>query len=191
MRLWELPRKTLERLLPLVLALGMAVLSGTEALGQFQASEYDLKAAFLFQFTSYITWPEGLRNDPTAPLLFGVVGAPELADNLAAMAGTQNLNGRPIEVRRMGEDDSPAGLHVLFVAGDRNRSADALLREAIDEAVLTVTEHDARRSPDSVINFQIVDGKVRFDVSLDAAQEGGLSISARLLQVALRVTGAP
>lgn len=183
-------RKLLERASAFALALGISLLPAA-AYSQYQASEYDLKAAFLVQFTSYVTWPDGRRNDPSVPLRFGIVGAPELADNLTAMVGTPALAGRAIEVRRLNEDDNPSGLHVLFVAGEGGPSAELLLDRALDQAVLTVTEQPEPTSPVSVINFEVLDGKVRFEVSLAAAQQGALSISARLLQVAARVTGEP
>lgn len=172
----------------LMLAIGWFV--SAAGLAQIQASEYDLKAAFLYQFTSYVSWPEDAL-DPDAALLFGVVGAPELADNLARLANAPNGEGRSIEVRRMNAGDDPAGLHVLFVAGRQSRAAATMLQAAQQHAVLTVTEDDAPRPQYSVINFEILDGKVRFDISLDNARASDLTISARLLQVALRVLGAP
>ena len=72
-----------------------------------------------------------------------------------------------------------------------DRNAERLLGRAHDQAVLTVTEEARESASASVINFEVLDGMVRFDVSLTAAQTAGLGISARLLQVAARVTGEP
>lgn len=154
-----------------------------------EATEYELKAAFLYNFASYVQWPPGIFNDPGQAVVFGVVGANELADNLEQVTGGRAVNGRAVEVRRLRGADELAGIHVLF-AGDPLGAADrALLAAALQSSILTVTESDGARPDDSVINFEIVDGRVRFDVSLTEAGRARLQVSSRLLQVALRVLG--
>jgi hypothetical protein len=57
--------------------------------------------------------------------------------------------------------------------------------------VLTVTESDPTSTPSSVINFIVIDDKVRFDITLEPADQGNLKISSRLLAVARKVIGRP
>ncbi|MES2625598.1 MAG: YfiR family protein, partial [Pseudomonadota bacterium] len=83
--------------------------------------------------------------------------------------------------------DSIDGLNVLFVGQSQTRTSEPLLRSALSHATLTVTEAPAQRPDGSVINFAIIDDRVRFDVSLAMAEQAGLTISSRLLQVARRV----
>jgi hypothetical protein len=156
---------------------------------QLDPSEYDLKAAFLYQFLAYVSWPEGKASDE-GKVLIGVVGAPELADNLATLANNQPDSARAIEVRTLAPDADPGALHVVFVAADLNDEAEGLLRAATANAVLTITE-DLPRPENSIINFEIIDDKVRFDIALGLARQSGLEISARLLQVASRIVDQP
>lgn len=173
--------------------LGLVLLLGACAVAQVRAqagpSEYDLKAAFVYQFLAYVTWPDS-PNPASGPLRIGVVGASELADNLAALASNQGASARAIEIRRLAPDADPRDLHVLFVAAGFSGAAAAQLQTAVDNAVLTVTE-DLPRPSDSMINFEVIDSKVRFDVALGLARQSGLDVSARLLQVALRVLEQP
>ncbi|MDY6982600.1 MAG: YfiR family protein, partial [Pseudomonadota bacterium] len=148
----------------------------------------DLKAAFVYQFLAYVTWPPAKAQQE--PLIIGVIGAGELANNLAALAADEAFASRPIEVLRLGSDDDPRGLHVLFVAEDESAASVALLREAADNGVLTITEANPRPA-DAMINFEIVDSKVRFEVALGRVRASGMDISARLLGVALRVVEGP
>jgi hypothetical protein len=53
--------------------------------------------------------------------------------------------------------------------------------------VLTVTETDAEQSKGSVINFLAEDGRVRFDISREAADRNGLRLRSQLLGVARQV----
>ena len=151
-------------------------------------SEYDLKAAFVYQFLAYVTWPAS--KPPVGPFVIGVVGANELAGNLAALGAEAGPSARPIEIRRLSVDDDPRDLHVLFVAADRSAEADALISAAADAAVLTVTESLPRHA-DAMINFEIVENRVRFEVALGPVRASGLEVSARMLGVALRVVEAP
>lgn len=152
-------------------------------------SEYDLKAAFVFQFLAYVTWPESKSADGS-PILIGIVGADELARNLTELAGTRGVGTRSMEIRRLGPDADPALLHLLFVADEYAANADELLRRAVASGVVTVTE-TLPRPPASVINFEIIDSRIRFDVALGLARANGMDVSARLLQVALRVMEQP
>jgi hypothetical protein len=182
-RLW--PAST--RLLSLALLLVMSLLAEESASAQGGLSEYDLKAAFVYQFLAYVTWPEAKPAD--GRVIIGVLGANELAGNLAALA-RETDGTRVIEVRTLAADADPRDLHVLFVAADVAAEAAALLQSASANGVLTVTE-TVPRSPHSIINFEVIGGKVRFDVALDLARQNDMDISARLLQVALRVVEQP
>lgn len=169
----------------LFVALGME----NSAVAQIAPSEYDLKAAFLYQFLSYVSWPPS-RASADSLVLIGVVGAPELVDNLAILAANQAGAARMIEVRTLQPGSDPRGLHVLFVAAGRDEESAVMLQTAVADGVLTVTE-SSPRPPDSIINFEIIDNMVRFDVALGLARRNGLDVSGRLLQVALRVLEQP
>lgn len=183
LRSWRVSTRTLR----LALLLAAQLLGEQAALAQGGPSEYDLKAAFLYQFLAYVTWPEAKAGD--GAIVIGVLGASELASDLLALA-SRAPGQRPIEVRTVTRDTDPRDLHVLFVAAARADESAALLRNAAANAVLTVTEK-LPRSPNSMINFEVIDSKVRFDVALGLVRANGMDISARLLQVALRVVEQP
>jgi hypothetical protein len=83
-------------------------------------------------------------------------------------------------------------VHLLFVAGADCIQAARTLRQASAGPLLAVTECDNGPRPGSVINFRIVDERVRFDVSLEAADKNNIKLSSRLLTVANHVSkGAP
>lgn len=154
-----------------------------------QAAEYRIKAAFLCKFGNYIEWPPAAFAGPLAPFGIGVWAPQAVADEVAAAAAGQLIGGRPIAVRRVGPGDSLDGLHILFVArGPASRLA-AALAAVKDRPILTVTESEPGAEPGSIVNFVVVDDKVKFDVSLPAAERSSLKVSARLLGVARQVAG--
>lgn len=156
-------------------------------MSQGDISEYEVKAAFLHQFAIYVEWPEETFSNPDSPLIFGILNADELADNLEQMVTDRTVKGRRILVRRLQLDTPLSGVHVLFVGGTGSAGGESMLAEASSYSILTVTETPPHPLG-SVINFEIVNNKVRFDIALMPAEVGNLRISSRLLQVAQNVT---
>ena len=148
--------------------------------------ERRVKAAFLYKFLGYTDFPANAFADAAAPLTIGVIGADELAVELARVVAGRTVNNRPIEVRELREADAAARVHLLFVGGLDAQRVARIVRQA-SGAMLIVTECDSGLQLGSVINFRIVDERVRFDVSLDAAERNGIKLRSRLLTVANRV----
>ena len=156
-----------------------------------QDAEYRIKAAFLCKFGNYVEWPDLPASAVQAPFEVGVFATPSVADELVIAARTQTVNGRPIVVRRLERSDSIDGLSLIFVARSHAARLAEVLAVVKDRPVLTVTETDPGTATGSMVNFIVVDDKVKFDISLSAAERGKLRISARLLGVARSVTGRP
>jgi len=117
----------------------------------------------------------------------GVMGADALADELVQIVAGRNVNGRPVRVRKLRPGDPIAGLHVLFVGRADSGRLPEILAAAKGQALLTVTESEGGLELGSMINFVVVEDKVRFDVAPPPSESGNLRISARLLGVARKV----
>lgn len=150
--------------------------------------ERRVKAAFLYKFLGYTEFPATAFGDAAAPLTIGVIGAGDLAVELARVVAGRTVGSRSVEVRDLRDADATAGtrVHLLFVGGGDRDRVGRIVRQAAG-ALLVVTECEDGLQLGSVINFRIVDERVRFDVSLDAAERNGIKLSSRLLTVANRV----
>lgn len=148
--------------------------------------ERGVKAAFLYKFLGYTEFPATAFADATAPLTIGVIGAGDLAVELARVVAGRTVGSRNVEVRELRDADAGARVHLLFVGGGDRDRVGRIVRQAAG-ALLVVTECEDGLQLGSVINFRIVDERVRFDVSLDAAERNGIKLSSRLLTVANRV----
>jgi hypothetical protein len=155
-----------------------------------QSAEYKVKAAFLYKFASYIEWPAQVFERPQSPIVIGVAGADAVSDELAQVVTGRSIGGRPVEVRKLGRGAPLNGLQILFV-GRSDRSSSDVLAAARGKPVLTVTESEDAFALGSMINFVIVDDRVRFDVALREAEISNLKVSARLLRVARKVLAGP
>jgi len=188
--LWRELARTIERplragALSILVAAGIA--GPCAAQSDAQTAEYRVKAAFLYKFGGYVEWPQGVFAKPDSPIAIGVIGAEALAEELARIVAGRTINGRPVTVRKLRPGEAVASLHVLFVGrSDSSRLAD-ILAAAKGQPLLTVTETEEALELGSMINFVVVEDKVRFDVAPPPSESGNLKISARLLGVARKV----
>lgn len=153
-----------------------------------QATEAGIKAAFLYKFAGYIEWPANAFTAPDAPFVIGVVGSDEVAGELERLVPGRSITNRPVVVRRLREGEPPKGVHIVFV-GRAVANVGAIARAAQQSGALVVTETERGLEAGSSINFVLVDDRVGFEVSLDAAERSGHRISSRMLAVARRVVG--
>ena len=174
-------------LLRLVLAL--CLLGGgfamTPCLATDAYAEPAVKAAFIYRFTAYVDWPE----DPKDPGKFtiAVLGDDGVAAGLQELAGSRTVRNRPIVVRRIANIRDARSVQVLYVGHDRRADLRSLLEELAGSHVLVITDDRSGLESGSAVNFLRADNRMRFEVSLPAAQRAGLKVSAELLSVAARV----
>lgn len=167
---------------------GMGALAAAqdEAEGASPTAERAVKAAYLYKFLGYVDFPGG-PLDPGAPYVVGVAGAEDVAGELARQTSGRMVNNHAVVVRRLHDGDGAAGLHLLFIGAAEGGAEAALVKAAQAAGALSVTESATGIEAGSVINFVLVDERVRFEVSLAAAERGRLKLSSRLLSVAYAV----
>lgn len=145
--------------------------------------ERGVKAAFLYKFLGYVEYPP---QEATGALVVGVMGADDIAAELLRVTAGRAVGGRGVMVRAVRDGEPLTGLHMLFIGSEVARPA-PVLRAAQQSGVLSVTEVDNALQLGSVINFRLVDDRVRFEVSLPAAEKSNIRLSSRLLSVAYHV----
>ena len=171
-----------------LLALTFAALAAFALAGPVHAqpvSEPAVKAAFLYKFLGYVEWPPQALA-PDAPYVIGTLGGDDVAAELERIVATRSINGRRVQVRRLREGQGTAGVQVLFIARGQG-DAREVLKAVQRQPILTVTESDRGLELGGIVNLVTPEDRVGFEVSLDAAQRAGLSISSRMLTVARRV----
>jgi hypothetical protein len=152
-----------------------------------RVSEQSVKAAYLYKFAGYVDWPDLQPVGSEIPINIGVVGSGSLADELARITVGRTINNRPISVRQITTDLLLEEIQVLFIGAQERNRLDEWLLQARTLPILTVTESEGALSEGSIINFTVNDQRVRFEVSLGAADQSRLRLDSRLLAVAQRV----
>lgn len=150
-------------------------------------AERQVKAAYLQKFASFVEWPEGTFMRADSPLVIGVIGADALADELERSTTGQSVGNRAVSMRKLRRGDSLAGLHILFIGQMEKAALTEVLNASRSQPLLTVTESEEGHALGSMINFVVIDDKLRFAVALKPVGFSRLKISARMLSAAYKV----
>ena len=149
------------------------------AAAQEAGLEYRVKAAYLFNFTKFVEWPDMTVQNATT-FRICTAGINPFGNALSSIVADENAAMLPLASRVVSADDA-ASCHVLFVP--RGVPAAPYLRAVASSPVLTVGESPEFLAQGGAINFVIEDGRVRFVINQAAAERVRLRISSRLLQL--------
>ena len=177
-------RRLVLRVLPCFLG-GMVLLWGVQGHAR-ETSEYQVKAILLVKLLRHVQWEE---REVGRTLVIGIVGDDPFGEFLDPEQAEEQL-GQPLQVRRFerleeGVDVSDCDL--LFVGASEKRRMERILEEVAGTGVVTVADSPGFLEEGGVINFVIVDRKVRFEINQRAARDQGVRIHTSVLAHATRV----
>ncbi len=153
-------------------------------------SEYQVKAAFLYNFAKFVDWPGDEFSSPAEPLRVCIFGEDPFGATIDELMREKLAQGRPLTVRRISAPPAARSCQILFVP-QASRSQSRELLGQVKGAVLTVGETPEFLRDGGIINLTLEQNRVRFEVNLQAAERSRLKISSKLLVVARFVYGGP
>jgi hypothetical protein len=171
----------------LLIVVGFLLLSILPArAGEREASEYEVKAAFLYNFAKFTEWPAELFAGDQAPLTICVLGDDPFGKAFNPIR-SKTVKNRPVAVREIADADAVGGCHVLFISASEQLHVDDLLTAIGKRSILTVSDMKRFVQSGGMISFVMVDDKVRFEINNGAANRAGLKISSQILKLARTV----
>ncbi len=177
----NLPRlktKLRHRLITLFIGL---VLS-TQLLAVNHINEYQVKAAFLYNFIAFTQWPDDI--DQTLNLcIYGEDYFGQEIDKLQA----KSVDNNNIKVIRLTSLEKSKACHVLFISKSAIDDLPNILASVRGESILTIADSPEAASKGVIINMNLTQNKINFEVNLESARSVRLDISSRLLQLATEV----
>lgn len=144
-------------------------------------NEYQVKALFLYNFAKFVEWPSAMSG---GPICIGVLGDDPFGDALDRTIEGKTVNGRGFVVKRLKSEAEARQCHIVFVNLPDKKRLRSLLDTLKGAAVLTVGETRGFAEGGGVINFVVIDDRVRFEANMDAAEQAGLKLSSKLLSLA-------
>lgn len=153
---------------------------------QVQLPEYQLKAAFIFNFAKFVEWPGEAFPEPRSPLIIGILGENPFKEHLELTIRGKAINNRAVMLKAFGAVTEITNCHILFVSvSEKDRLAE-VFRSLNGAPVLTVSETERFTQSGGMINFISDEKKIRFEINNESANRARLKISSKLLTLAAR-----
>lgn len=147
-------------------------------------SEYEVKAAFLYNFVQFVEWPGRVFTAREAPLVIGIFGTDPFGASLERIIRGESVHGRRLAIKRCRRLDEIKSCQVLFISRSENARVEEILANTTGCGVLTVGDSDNFVRKGGMIGFVLADNNVRFQINASAAKREELIISSRLLKLA-------
>jgi len=148
-------------------------------------TEYQIKAAFLYNFAKFVEWPPRVFASPTSPIIIDVLGENVFGDNLERTIHNKTVNHHPFRCEEIRSVNEATNCQILFISASEIHRLPKILKSLRGTNILTVSETDHFIEAGGMINFVIEDDEIHFQINDDAAKRAGLKISSKLLSLAV------
>lgn len=161
--------------------MGCCLLLSAIATSAHAAGEYDLKAAFLYNFAVFTEWP-----DLPTEMKLCVIGHDPFGDSMAPL-NQKTVHGATVRVQRISSVEQARSCQVLFIAASEHSNITRIAARLRDDPVLTVTESNGFDHRDVAIVMVTENNRVGFEINQSTAHHAGLKLSSHLLKLARQV----
>ncbi|MDB6167459.1 MAG: YfiR family protein [Verrucomicrobia bacterium] len=155
------------------------------------SKEYQVKAAFLYNFTKFVEWPTQHFAHEERPILIGILGRNPFGEELDKILRGRKVAGRELEVKVLASPEEAKTVDVLFVCEGEEQRLAGLWQPLLKAGVLTVGESGRFGELGGMVVFLLEGDKVRFSINLGQAEQAQLKLSAQLLKLATAVRRNP
>jgi hypothetical protein len=145
-----------------------------------------VKVAFLYNFAKFVEWPAGSFTGPDAPISLCIMGEDSLGTATKTIDGKE-IRGRKLVVRLCTRVEEIKGCHILFISLSQKQALESILENIKGNSILTVSELEQFAQRGGIISLMRVSDNYRFEINTKAAYRANLSISSKLLKLALKV----
>ena len=153
------------------------------AQSKVEATETKIHSIFIYNFTKYINWPEEYNK---GDFIIGVLGEADLTDELYKMAKVKNVGNRRMVIKKYAEVSKiESRCHILFIPSGSSHLLSSALKKTKGQPTLVITHKDGLGRAGSLINFVSSNGKLRFEINLNALEKNGLKCAQQLKNLAI------
>jgi hypothetical protein len=146
--------------------------------------EYDLKAAFLFNFARFVEWPADAFATDATPITIGILGDDPFGRSLDEIVANEAVGSRKLIVRRYASVEDVEACHILFVSASQAGRLEQIVARLGKRSILTVGDTAGFASRAGMIGFEMARSRLKLRINLSAARAARLTISSQLLRQA-------
>jgi hypothetical protein len=194
------------KLVVLALVLFIAATTPKAEAATVASSEYQVKAAFLYNFIKFVDWPGEETADSNEPIVIAVVGKDPFGDALKPLENKQ-IKARDVIIKHFKKLEDPEKsaekdkdemqeqvdaarkCQLLFICPSEKTKIKEIIDLVKGYSVLTVGDTEDFLESDGIIEFVMEEKKVRFEINVAAAKNAKLKIRSQLLRLAKKIVG--
>jgi hypothetical protein len=170
---------------PGLLVLGALIAWGAEPAAAALPTDYEVKAAFLYNFAKFVRWPDDAAFGPKFVLT--IVGDDPFGEVIDRAFLGKTVLGRPVEIRRTRVLREAAAAQMAFIGTSESGHLAEVLAALKGGSVLTVGDMDRFADGGGMVGFRLKDSTVRFEVNLREVRHARLQMSSQIIKLAQRV----
>jgi hypothetical protein len=152
------------------------------------ATEYQVKAAYLFNFIKFVEWPDASPADTPSKWTIGVVGNSPIGEELSKLMENKNILGRELQVKTFQGTDNLRACNILFISESEKKHLPSILAGLRGSSVMTVADMEHFIDAGGMVQFVVEDARVRISIDVGATGRARLKVSSKLLALARTVT---
>ena len=169
---------------PLVLAAFAVCVHSLHLRAQNPPTDYEVKAAYLYQFGKFVEWPEETLARAGDVFSICTLGLDPFGSLLDETIAARSVQGKKVVAKRLASVNDALNCHILFISSSEQSRLGEILKILQGKNILTVGDMRDFIRQGGMINFQIEQNKVRFEINLRAVEREHLKVSSQLLKVA-------
>lgn len=176
-----------KRLVAILVAAGLTAQAPLRAQPK-AAGEYEIKAAFLYNFARYVEWPPGTLPAASDAFVVTVLGEDPFGEALDAIVRDRTIRDRRLTVRRVARVEDVGESQILFISRSESDDVPRILQRLETAPILTVGETPQFAERGGMIRFRREGERIGFDINVASTERAGLRVSSQLLKLA-RIVG--
>src|SRR5258705_11226222 len=138
-----------------------------------QPTEYQIKAAFIFNFAKFVEGPAAAFPKASSPIVVGVLGENPFHDALEKTIKNKTVDEHPVVIREFRAATDMTNCHILFISSSEKARLPQILKQLNGRSVLTIGEMPGFTEAGGIINFVLEGSKIRFQINND----GGIVVN--------------
>lgn len=147
------------------------------------SKETQIKAVFLYNFAQFAQWPDEKFDGPSSPIIIGILGRDPFGTFLDGVVRGEEIDGRPVEIRRFTDPAEAFECHILFISQPLADHVETI-ENLKGKNIVTVSDADDFTRDGGMIRFFVDHNRMRFEVNMTEYKNNELVLSSRLLRLA-------
>lgn len=174
-----------------LLGVATAVATTTNVAAQGTVSASAVKGVYLFNFASFVRWPDAAFSNRKADFVYCTLGRDDVVDMLSGILAGETVDGHRLSLRAIDDPGQLSGCHVVYLADGSEAALTTVLQRQSQNPVLTVSSIPGFAVRGGHIELEVSDRRVRPCINAASVARSQLSVSAQLYRLATIIEAEP